>query len=87
MKSPTSKHSKKNKTNTTNKKNKKNKQKKKNNNNNKMFCFACLLLLFFFNSIRMQIWRITWPTKVRCARASLMGPWEFYFDYTRLLAI
>ena len=82
MKSPTSKHSKKKTNKQTNKQ--KNKQKKQ---QQQMFCFACLLLWFFFNSIRMQIWRITWPTKVRCARASLMGPWEFYFDYTRLLAI
>ena len=69
MKNPTSKHSKKNKQ--TIKKTKK-KQKKK--QQQQMCCFACLLLLFFFNSIRMQIGRITWPTKVRCARASLMGP-------------
>ena len=71
MKSPTSKHSKNKQTNKQTKKQNKTKQKKQ---QQQMFCFACLLLLFFFNSIRMQIWRITWPTKVRCARASLMGP-------------
>ena len=71
MKSPTSKHSKNKQTNKQTKKQNKTKQKQQ---QQQMFCFACLLLLFFFNSIRMQIWRITWPTKVRCARASLMGP-------------
>ena len=71
MKSPTSKHSKNKQTNKQTKKQNKTKQKKQ---QQQMFCFACLLLLFFFNSIRMQIWRITWPTKVSCARASLMGP-------------
>ena len=72
MKCPTSKHSKnKQKNKQTNKKTKQNKKKQQ---QQQMFCFACLLLLFFFNSIRKQIWRITWPTKVRCARASLRGP-------------
>ena len=72
MKSPTSKHSKKNNNNKKNQQ--KNKTKQQQHQQQKMFRFACLLPLFFFNSTRMQMWRITWPTKVRCVRASLMGP-------------
>ena len=72
MKSPTSKHSKKNNNNKKNQQ--KNKTKQQQHQQQKMFRFACLLPLFFFNSIRMQMWRITWPIKVRCVRASLMGP-------------
>ena len=77
MKSPTSKHSKKKNNNNNKKKTnktKQNKTKQQQHQQQKMFLFACLLPLFFFNSIRMQMWRITWPTKVRCVRASLMGP-------------
>ena len=76
MKSPTSKHSKKKKQQQQQKKptKKQNKTKQQQHQQQKMFRFACLLPLFFFNSIRMQMWRITWPTKVRSVRASLMGP-------------
>ena len=78
MKSPTSKHSKKKQQQQQQKKptkkQNKTKQQQHQHQQQKMFRFACLLPLFFFNSIRMQIWRITWPTKVRCVRASLMGP-------------
>ena len=56
MKSPTSKHSRKNNNNKKNQQ--KNKTKQQQHQQQKMFRFACLLPLFFFNSIRMQIWRI-----------------------------
>ena len=72
MKSPTSKHSKKN--NNNKKKPTKKQNKTTTTPTTENVSFACLLPLFFFNSIRMQMWRITWPTKVRCVRASLMGP-------------